>query len=74
MPINIEPNLAKPDDFYELLIDTHRDLSSEQSELVNCKLILLLSNHIGDLDVLRDALARARDGVAPLVEDRKESS
>ena len=69
MTLNIEPNLAKPDDFYELLIDTHRDLSSEQSELVNCKLILLLSNHIGDLDVLRDAMARARDGV---FDDRKE--
>jgi Protein of unknown function (DUF2783) len=71
MPLNIEPNLAKPDDFYELLIDTHRDLSNEQSELVNCKLILLLSNHIGDLDVLRDAMARARDGV---INDGKESS
>jgi Protein of unknown function (DUF2783) len=73
MSLNIEPNLAKPDDFYELLIDTHRDLSPEQSELVNCKLILLLSNHIGDLDVLRDAMARARDGVTNQVEERKES-
>lgn len=74
MPLNIEPNLAKPDDFYELLIDTHRDLSAEESELVNCKLILLLSNHIGDLDVLRDAMARAREGVAHGVADRKEST
>ena len=63
MTLNIEPNLARPDDFYELLIDTHRDLSADESALVNCKLILLLSNHIGDLDVLRDAMARARDGV-----------
>ena len=74
MTLNTEPNLAKPDDFYELLIDTHRDLSSEESELVNCKLILLLSNHIGDLDVLRDAMARARDGVAHHIVDGKESS
>jgi hypothetical protein len=61
--LNIEANLAQPDDFYELLIDTHRDLSREDSELVNCKLILLLANHIGDADVLRDAMRRARDGV-----------
>ncbi len=62
--LNIETNLARPDDFYESLIDTHRDLTREESELVNCKLILLLANHVGDLDVLREAMARARDGVA----------
>lgn len=61
--LNIEPNLARPDDFYELLIDTHRDLSREDSDLVNCELVLLLANHIGDLDVLRDAMARARHSV-----------
>lgn len=61
--LNIEPNLARPDDFYEALIDMHRDLSREASELVNCKLVLLLANHVGDLDVLRDAMRRARDGV-----------
>jgi len=48
------------DDFYQMLIDTHRDLSDEQSRLVNARLILLLANHIGDLRVLREALAAAR--------------
>ena len=62
MPLNIEPAIARADDFYEALIDTHRDLTLEQSQMVNAKLILLLANHIGDLDVLRDALKRARDG------------
>lgn len=61
----IELNLAAPDDFYEALIDMHRDLTPEQSQLVNAKLILLLANHVGDLAVLRDAMSRARDGVAP---------
>ena len=64
--LNTEPNIAAPDDFYEALIDTHRDLAPEQSELVNAKLILLLANHIGDLDVLRQAMAHARAGIAPL--------
>jgi hypothetical protein len=63
MPLNIEPAIAKADDFYEALIDTHRDLTPEQSQVVNAKLILLLANHIGDLDVLREALRRARDGL-----------
>jgi uncharacterized protein DUF2783 len=50
------------DDFYESLIDMHRDLTDEQSALVNAKLILLLANHIGELAVLREALALARAG------------
>lgn len=64
MKLNVEPNLAAPDDFYERLISLHRDLTDEQSEMVNAKLILLLANHIGDLDVLREAMDAARDGVA----------
>jgi len=55
--------LASPDDFYESLIDTHRDLSAEQSAMVNAKLVLLLANHIGDMDVLKDAMRIARQGV-----------
>jgi hypothetical protein len=48
-----------------MLIDSHRDLSDEQSALLNARLILLLANHIGDLSVLREALALARDDVQP---------
>jgi hypothetical protein len=51
------------DDFYEALIETHRDLTDEQSVLVNAKLVLLLSNHIGDLSVLREAMRIAREAV-----------
>ena len=58
--LNIEPNLSNADDFYEALIDTHRDLTLEQSHLMNAKLVLLLANHIGDLDVLKDAMKRAK--------------
>lgn len=54
------PNLASPDDFYEALIDMHRDLDDAQSEAVNARLILLLSNHVGDMQVLREAMAHAR--------------
>ena len=60
MHLNTEPNIARPDDFYETLIDTHRDLTEEQSRDVNAKLILLLANHVGDMDVLREAMTIAR--------------
>jgi hypothetical protein len=49
------------DDFYQLLIDAHRDLSDQQSLLLNAKLVLLLCNHIGEIPVLREALALARE-------------
>ncbi|MCB1764068.1 MAG: DUF2783 domain-containing protein [Gammaproteobacteria bacterium] len=48
------------DAFYEALIEMHRDLSDEQSAKANAKLILLLANHIGDLNILRQALEKAR--------------
>ncbi len=59
--LQTEPNLAAPDDFYEALIAMHQGLSDADSALANAKLILLLANHIGDLDVLRVALAAARE-------------
>jgi predicted LPLAT superfamily acyltransferase len=58
--LNTEPNIADMDAFYEQLIATHEGLTEAESQLVNAKLVLLLANHIGDLDVLRDALAKAR--------------
>ena len=57
------PNIAAPDDFYNALIEAHRGLSDEQSELLNARLILLLANHIGDLHALREALAAARERI-----------
>ncbi len=63
--LDVAPNLAAPDDFYEALIALHRGLTEAQSALVNAKLILLLANHIGDAQVLREAMAAAREDVAP---------
>ncbi len=63
MMLNTEPNIAAPDDFYEALIDLHRDLTPEQSAAVNARLILLLANHIGDAEVLARAMARAKAGI-----------
>lgn len=49
------------DDFYQALIEAHRGLSDDESLELNARLILMLSNHIGDLAVLREALELARD-------------
>jgi hypothetical protein len=71
MPLQLNPNFHQPDqrfvrdfspgdDFYQLLIDAHRGLDDDRSAMLNARLILLLSNHIGDLAVLREALMLAR--------------
>jgi hypothetical protein len=76
MPLNLQPNFSEPgrpqrwaytpgDAFYDTLIKAHAGLTDAQSELLNARLILLLANHVGDLAVLREAIALARDGVAP---------
>lgn len=60
----LEPNLPTPDDFYQELTDMHRDLTQEQSMDVNARLILLLSNHIGDQSVLEEAMKIAREHIS----------
>jgi hypothetical protein len=65
MALDFTNRLRAPDEFYEVLIDLHRGLSEEQSQLVNAKLILLLANCIGDMATLRAAMAAAREGVEP---------
>lgn len=51
---------GNPDDLYELLVEARRDLDSAQSASLDAKLVLLLANHIGDLDVIHEAIAAAR--------------
>ncbi|MFL9961905.1 DUF2783 domain-containing protein [Paraburkholderia sediminicola] len=64
MALNTQPNLDRPDDFYEALIDMHRDLDAAQSQSANAQLILLLANHIGDYATLIEAMQAARESVA----------
>lgn len=59
--LRTDANIVDPDAFYCELIELHRGLTEEQSRLVNAKLILLLANHVCDLDVLRQAMAVARE-------------
>ncbi len=60
LELNTAANIATPDDFYECLIDMHRDLSPAQSNAANAALILLLANHIGNVAVLEQAMSIAR--------------
>ncbi|MGR3617289.1 MAG: DUF2783 domain-containing protein [Paracoccaceae bacterium] len=55
----LTPNIPKPDDFYAELLATHEGLSKAASDALNARLILILSNHIGDRAVLKQALSAA---------------
>ncbi|GGH36930.1 Protein of unknown function [Cribrihabitans marinus] len=55
----LTPNLDAPDDFYADLLATHETLDKVESDALNARLILVLANHIGDRDVLTQALAAA---------------
>ena len=59
--LRTEPRLAEPDDIYAELVELHRGLDEAQSRRVNARLILLLANHIGDAEVLREAIRAARE-------------
>jgi hypothetical protein len=60
--LRTENGFANPDDLYDALIEAHRDLSEEQSATLNASLILILANHIADIDVVKEALRLAREG------------
>jgi hypothetical protein len=59
--IAAESRFADPDAAYRMLIDAHRGLSEEESARLNTALTLILANHIGDAEVLAQAIALARE-------------
>lgn len=58
--LNLSPNLPECDDFYAALLETHDGLEETQMHALNARLILILANHIGDTEVLTQALQAAR--------------
>lgn len=57
--LNLSRNLPDGDNLYADLLAAHEGLTKPQSDALNARLILILANHIGDPQVLRQALAAA---------------
>jgi len=55
-------NLADHDGFYADLLAAHKGLSEAESHALNARLVLILANHLGDRDLLAQALELARSG------------
>ena len=60
MALSTSSNFARPDDAFRAIVEAHRGLSDEQSADFDAALVLILANHIGDLDVLKEAIALAK--------------
>ena len=60
MPLSTNSNFARPDDAFRAVVEAHRGLTDEQSADFDAALVLILANHIGDIDVLRQAIALAK--------------
>jgi hypothetical protein len=60
MPLKTTSNFAKPDDAYRAVVEAHRGLSEAESADLDAALVLVLANHIGDIDVLHEAIALAK--------------
>lgn len=64
MPLSTSSNFTKPDDAFRAVVEAHRGLSDAQSAELDAALVLVLANHIGDIDVLRQAIALAKRQMA----------
>jgi hypothetical protein len=63
MPLITQPHVADPDGLYAAILEAHADLSECESAALNARLVLLLANHIGREDVVREALMSARNSL-----------
>ncbi|MFT4116732.1 DUF2783 domain-containing protein [Bradyrhizobium sp.] len=60
MALSTASNFTRPDDAFRAIVEAHRGLSDDQSADFDAALVLILANHIGNIDVLREAIALAR--------------
>ena len=60
MTLSTQSNFADPDAAYRLGVEAHRGLRDEDSVSLDTALVLILANHIGDVEVLREAIALAK--------------
>jgi hypothetical protein len=60
MSLSTGSNFERPDDAFRAVVEAHRGLSDEQSADLDAALVLILANHIGDLEVLREAIELAK--------------
>jgi hypothetical protein len=66
--------LKSPDAAYVALVEARRGLSEEEAAALDLELVLILANHIGDLDVLNEAIALAKKSKAVSAEKEPDAA
>jgi hypothetical protein len=56
-----ESQFPSPDAAYVTLVQARRGLDEPAAAALDARLVLILANHIGDLDVLKEAIALAKE-------------
>ncbi len=72
MALSTSSNFAKPDDAFRAVVEAHRGLSEGQSADFTATLVLILANHIGDIDVLREAIALAKRRMLDAIQQQQQ--
>jgi hypothetical protein len=62
MTLELAPRLRDPDALFAALVGAHEGLDDAASRRLDAALVLLLANHIGDDQVVLDAIRIARSG------------
>jgi hypothetical protein len=62
--LRTDVNLSGHDDLYAALLRLHEGRTEAESLRIWSRLVLLLANHIGDAEVILQAIALARPGEA----------
>jgi hypothetical protein len=65
MQLDTSSRFADPDAAYRLIVEAHRGLDENGSRMLDSALTLILANQVGDMNVLREALALARAAILP---------
>ena len=60
MTLDTSPRLNDPDALFEALVEAHRGLDAAASRRLDARIVLLLANQIGDVAIVKAAIAAAR--------------
>jgi hypothetical protein len=64
MSLDTSPRITDPDALFALLVEAHRGLDDAASRRLDARLVLILANQVGDMAVLRAAIALAREAAS----------
>jgi hypothetical protein len=59
--LKLDNAFSDPDLAYRTIAEVHRGLTEAESAALNTTLVLVLANHIGDLEVIKAAMQLARE-------------